>query len=505
MDKSARGKKIIKWLVVLVVLGAIGFFVYRKVQDVKRQTEMLLGQDTFDTVTVEKRDLMSTVATTGTVVSEDTRTISAALKDTKVEHINVSVGDYVEQGDLLVTFTVDSINQEIADLQQDIAENKAVQNIDSGNSERAYYYSFGTESITIRDLQTKIDRAQKDLYEACDAYGTLKKEKQDKIDSGELSPEDAEQMYADRIANAYMAQEKAQLNLDDAKQALIDEIYKGSNTLANSADTYNKNTIKSSDSTNTLERQLRNYLDSLDNYQVTAPVSGLVTKIDVQEGNSFTGGNILTIQDTDSFYVSTEIDEYDIPDIELGQRVVIRTDATRDDELDGVVDTIAPTATTSSSSGSSGQSSGSSNATYTVKIRILTADDRLRLGMTAKLSIIIDEKKDVLTVPYDAIYEKASGESYVNVVDNSKPVIIPNADETPEKKKGIMGLFDFGKKEVPTPEQEAANQKEVIVKVGLESDYYSEISGDGIKEGTVVVLPSADDKTLSLEDIIMGP
>ena len=42
------------------------------------------------------------------------------------------------------------------------------------------------------------------------------------------------------------------------------------------------------------------------------------------------------------------IDEYDIPSIQLGQKVSIKTDATRDDELEGVIDEIAEASSASS-------------------------------------------------------------------------------------------------------------------------------------------------------------
>ena len=43
---------------------------------------------------------------------------------------------------------------------------------------------------------------------------------------------------------------------------------------------------------------------------------------------------IVTIEDDSSYEIETQIDEYDIGKIALGQRVVVKTNATDDEELD---------------------------------------------------------------------------------------------------------------------------------------------------------------------------
>ena len=120
--------------------------------------------------------------------------------------------------------------------------------------------------------------------------------------------------------------------------------------------------------------------------------------------------------------------------------VSIKTDATRDELLSGEVISVAPAATSSVASSqmatvgmSSAGTSGS--ATYTVKVAINTPNDRLRLGMNSKISIITKKSENVLTVPYD------------------------NSEE------------------------------EISVNVGLESGYYTEISSDKLKEGLKVKIP----------------
>ncbi len=254
-----------------------------------------------------------------------------------------------------------------------------------------------------------------------------------------------------------------------------------------------------------LERQKEERIDSLDNYIVTAPITGLVTEVNAQEGNGYqaTTGALLTIQAVDVYEVTTQIDEYDINNVRVGQDVVIMTDATGEEEIDGKVTFIAPVAKPATGN--------STSNTFEVKIDITERDERLRLGMSAKLNILVDTHKDVLVVPYDAIEEKENGDTVIyvsekgtteEVQDNGKKNIlgievigmdgqIKNTDDKEDKKTGGFG-------------SDKGNAREVPVKIGLESDYYTEIIGQNINEGMTVLVNSDAGNVKGDMDIFMG-
>ena len=72
-------------------------------------------------------------------------------------------------------------------------------------------------------------------------------------------------------------------------------------------------------------------------------------------------------------------------------------------------------------------------------------------GMTASVSIALEERRDTLAVPYDCVQTNASGDSVIYVDDNGQ-------------------------------------RKEVVVETGIETDYYIEVSSDEISEGMTVYL-----------------
>ncbi len=224
-----------------------------------------------------------------------------------------------------------------------------------------------------------------------------------------------------------------------------------------------------------------------------------MTAVNLKTGDSYNGGAIVTIEDISSYEVTVEIDEYDISKIKVGQKVVIKTNGTGDLELEGKVISIAPRA------------SAGANVTYTVKTSIDTSCEDLRMDMTAKLSIIISSKENVLTVPYAAVQTADDGSFYVEVVDeNSIAAGLPEntggetrqpAGEESSVQQGIPG----GRGGNPAISNPVPTRRIPVTK-GIESDYYVEIYGEGIEEGLEVIVPaddSLDDLSRLLEQ--MGP
>ena len=154
------------WLI-WAILFFVAFTAYRFIIRSEERKNALTAERTQETATVETRNLVDTISATGTVESAKVRTLaSTIIKDTKITSVNCEVGDQVEEGDILVTFSYESINKSIAQLQEDIAKSKATEAINDTASTRTYYYSYGTESMTIRDFQTAIEEKQKALNEA---------------------------------------------------------------------------------------------------------------------------------------------------------------------------------------------------------------------------------------------------------------------------------------------------------------------------------------------------
>lgn len=511
--KTGQILKKFRVLIIIAVLAVIAVFVYRNYKSKQELAQAMAMNTQLDTATIEKRDLTSSITTTGTVEAQEVRTLTSAIKDIKITSVNAEVGDTVAEGDILVTFSDEDINRTIADLQEDISVSEQKEAIQNETQNREYLYTYGTEATNMNSAAEKVEDDLTSLHEACNAYGsakTARDEAKTKMDEtyAAYSPyigqtvsansaasslksayESAVTAYntaENKVTTTYDAQVSAQKAYDSAVESQANTTRSAANSLTSADENYQTESLTQGDSTEELRRQLEDYQESLSDYVVTAPISGIVTSSSVESGNGFSGGEIMTIQNVDSYTISTEIDEYDIPDIELGQKVIIKTDATRDDELEGTVSAISPTATANSGS--------SSGVTYNVTIDVLTKDDRLKIGMSAKLNIIVDEVTDVLTVPYDAVTENEAGESIIYVMDGPGKVTDGSAADALEESTESTDITSSAHQaKIRNAAQGAPGeaQREIVVEVGMESDYYTQISSDEISEGMTVVIQSA--------------
>ena len=157
---------------------------------------------------------------------------------------------------------------------------------------------------------------------------------------------------------------------------------------------------------------------------VIAPMSGTVTRLNVEEGEIVTSGRsafsqgaaILTIADLSRMVVKTRINEVDIAKIALGQKVEIRVDAYRDKVFEGRVSEIAPSAYTPDQRG--GQQ-GDGTITFEVMIEVVGSPAELLPGMSADVDIIVMQDDNVLQLPIDSVIDSEVLTVKVNVPSNS--------------------------------------------------------------------------------------
>ncbi|MGE5532175.1 MAG: efflux RND transporter periplasmic adaptor subunit, partial [Bacteroidota bacterium] len=111
--------------------------------------------------------------------------------------------------------------------------------------------------------------------------------------------------------------------------------------------------------------------------------------------------------------VVVNMSEVDVNKIKTGQAVDITLDAVPGVDLKGTVSLIAPAGT---------QSSGVVN--YPVTVTLNKVSDGVMTGMTANLSIVVDQRQNVLAVPTRAI-KTVNRQKVVTVVKDGQQVQVP--------------------------------------------------------------------------------
>ncbi|MCI5585044.1 MAG: HlyD family efflux transporter periplasmic adaptor subunit [Lachnospiraceae bacterium] len=362
----------------------------------------------------------------------------------------------------------------------------ANQNPDKAEQVNAYLgtlKSYQTQYQAAKTAETNYASLQQEVASWQTKYNTAKQ-----VESG------AEAAYEQAVSAA-----EAKLELYNNKVRAKEDTQRNQDTsVQNKTDSLTTSKLNATTSTLSDEQKVKTYQEQLENCVLKAPISGVITAVNAKAGDTYNGGALFTIEDVSAYEVSAEIDEYDIGKIREGQTVVIKTNGTGDEELKGTVQQVAPRATAKTTTASS-----SSEVTYNVRISIDTANDLLKLDMTAKLSIIQDSKENVLTVPYEAIHEDESGNYYVEVVES----VNTNADIQVQPEEGANNADeqngqpqnDMAQSQEEQPEGRGRdgnnsggtdlNTRRVYVKKGIESDYYIEVISNEITEGMEVVVP----------------
>lgn len=137
-----------------------------------------------------------------------------------------------------------------------------------------------------------------------------------------------------------------------------------------------------------------NARERLEDYSVTAPISGTVVTKTAKAGDKIEGGStgtLCTIYDLSYLEMTMSIDELDISDVAVGQTVEITADAVEDRTYTGVVTKVSVAGSTSGGI-----------TTYPVTVRI-DETDGLRPGMNVDAEIVIDSVENTLTIPSAAV------------------------------------------------------------------------------------------------------
>lgn len=150
------------------------------------------------------------------------------------------------------------------------------------------------------------------------------------------------------------------------------------------------------------EAQLEQIKDQLSNTKIVSPIDGVVTSLDIKVGETaiasstnIPGSSLMTIANPASIYTEVLVDEADVANIEIGQRVEIVAIAYPDEPMIGEVRYIANTAKIAP---------GRQGLSFTVKIDIVDAGGvTLRPGMSCRAEIFTRQDQQVAAVPIQAI------------------------------------------------------------------------------------------------------
>ena len=429
-----------------------------------------------DTTSLEKQLKVAKMALEN---SKSKGEMSIVAANRSLDNAEQSMQSQASQGAQELQNTTDKMNQNNVDLQNaqlDIA-------------------SYVTKEA---ELQAEIDKA-KDMYDSEQRVLRQKERKLARKQNGEDDGDESSSRLQLDITDLTNAQSDRQNHISDLKEKLSDiqgkrkeaestlktaqdnvknyqlEISKSQNTI-NDQNRSNQKSVNDSksdvvtaklDAENTIlsaQNDVEKLQDQIKKATIVAPFDGIVTSVEVKEGDNYKGDVIAVVQDTSGFKVTAAVDQYDVSDVSKDMNAVVTTKTTGDKEMQGTLTFVSPVPAMETSTVDN-KTTTTNSGTYPVEVTLKDPSDRLRIGMAAKLTIIEKEKKNVLSLPGNVIQMK-------NDTDGTVTVISPDGTE-----------------------------KEVAVKIGMKTDYYVEVISDTLKEGDQVRVVSDDADLSSLESM----
>ncbi len=465
-------KKIIKWLIGLLLLGGLGYggwIVYNRYTS--PQVSQAAASTPVKVVQLTTGSLDTTISAIGTVRSNQTAQVTWQASG-KVGSIAVKEGDVVKAGDTLATLADNSVSSQIIQAKQDlVTAQQALSDLTSNQTDLAAAVvavindqaavdkaqnhrdmmnstTRGTEQ-QILDATIAYNRAQQNLDRARALYESLPGDPTTEVHNKApalLMLEDAKtaRNTALAVVNWYKGYwTKAEINAaDEALAVARANLAEAQATLARLQSGPDATGLA------TIRKRIAADQATISTQAITAPISGTVTVVSDMPGDLVSTGDVaFRIDDTSAYYVDLAVSEVDIAKVQVGQPATVTFDAISGKTYTGkVVQT--------------GQVGSTSNGVvnFTVTVQITDADASVKVGMTATADIQTSSVQNVLVVPDQA----------VKTLGTQKVVYVLNA--------GVV--------------------QPIGVQIGISSDSLVEVSSSQLKVGDLIVLnPSTTAQT----------
>lgn len=438
-----------KWKVILPVLLAAGVAIglFAKQEIAKRNLV------TVQTARSVRQDLTALVTASGEIKPRNYINIGTnASVPSRITEILVVEGQRVRKGQLLAR--LESVQPEA-----EVAAQRA--NLAAAEAESAAAES-GVRAAdeNLRTAEAGLQRAKADL------------------DRARIFFERAEKLWKEQlIARQEFDQRQAEYQ---AQEAVVREAEARVAQFRAQRSQIQANLMSAQRRVAVAQANLQRATDVLQRTQSVAPIDGVVTNLPVRVGETVVPGIqnsaaslIMTIADMSLITAEVKVDETDIVNVTLDQVADVTIDAIPGKTFKGRVIEIGNTAILRSTGLAASQSAISSQEAkdFKVVVALDNPPEEIRPGLSATARIITATRKNVVTIPIQALTVRQKGDLEAQPDDDKKKAneaIDPIAEK--EKKQELQGVFvvENGKAIFKTLETGITGATDIEVVKGLE-------------------------------------
>jgi HlyD family secretion protein len=274
------------------------------------------------------------------------------------------------------------------------ADGKKVKNKLSDTQRQQYYDTYVQAEAALHSAETAVQQAQV-------TYDNARQAEPNTIQQAEAKLADAQaQLTALQNPSATDIAQK-QASVDQARAALTQA--QANRTKLTAPGTDSDVAIQQS-SVVQAEQSLKQAQLKLEQATLKAPFAGVVSAVNIVPGSNASSSGVssataaVSLIDRSTLHVDLKLSENDVARAQLGQPVDLTIDALKDWKAQGTVSYIAPSA-----------ESSNGVVTYRVRVDFPDSDARVKVGMTANLTITTAKKDGALLVPNTALLPKGAG------------------------------------------------------------------------------------------------
>jgi HlyD family secretion protein len=235
-----------------------------------------------------------------------------------------------------------------------------------------------------------------------------------------------------------------------------------------------------------LQAQLAQSRYDLTQVTIDAPMAGIVTKLNIEEGENVVTGTmnnagtvLLTIADLSVVEAEIQVDETDVVHVEVGQPATVRIDAFPDAGFQAVVTEVGKSPI---GSGSAAAAAGNQAINFKVVVRLTETVPGARPGLSATADIVTATREKALAVPIQAlILREVQVDEKGEIIGGDDPLAradaaaLPAADDAGERVE-MEGAF-------------VVRERRALflpIEIGIAGERHFEVL-EGVKEGDLII------------------